>query len=155
MNAKAQRVEELRKQVDFSPAFDRRDPNPSKNYGIHGVDMRMYLIGDSGAVQFVLFTNWYLPHVQDELIARGRLTGPVPADLGYHSKRPMYEGHETSGDCNVIGCNCYYDGSGLNAERIMDVLLREGGDAVWRELKAYYEDVFKVGAVLAGGRDHG
>lgn len=145
----ADKIEMLRKRVDFTPAFDKRNPNPSKNYGIHCVDLRMYLIGDSGAVQFVLFTNWFLPHVQEELMSRGRLSGPQPADLGYHSKRPMYEGQER-GECHLLGCGCYYDGSGLNAERILEVLLREGGDAVWRELKTYYTDVFSVDAVIEG-----
>ena len=31
------------------PAWDRRDPNPSKNYGIHGAELRMVLKGELGA----------------------------------------------------------------------------------------------------------
>ena len=56
----------MEKIVKFYPAFDRRK-DPKGNYGIHGVDMRMILKGDKGAVQFVLYTNWHLPHVQEEL----------------------------------------------------------------------------------------
>ena len=52
--------------VEFNPAYDERN-NPKGNYGIHGVNLRMMLKGDSGVVQFVLYTNWHLPHVQDEL----------------------------------------------------------------------------------------
>lgn len=135
------------RRVDFHAAFDKRDPNPNKNYGIHGVDMRMYLIGEHGAVQFVLYTNWHLPHVRAELDARPSserwMDHPMPADLGYHSKVPMCDGDQPHPNCELLGgCDCYYDGSGLNAERIYDVLLREGSDGVWRELEAYYADVF-------------
>lgn len=139
-----QRVDVLRRDVQFLPAFDKRNPDPCKNYGIHGVELRMHLIGDAGAVQFVLYTNWQLPHVTKEFEGRGRssLDAPIPADLGYHSKTPMYEGHERQKGCHLLGCDCYYDGSGLNAERIYEVLLREGSDGVWRELESYYAEIF-------------
>ena len=42
----------LEKKINFTPAFDRRDPDPKKDYGIHGVDMRCYLTGPEGVVQF-------------------------------------------------------------------------------------------------------
>lgn len=97
------------KRIDFEPAFDRRHPDPSKNYGIHGVTLRMVLIGPKGAVNFVLYTNWHLPHVTDE--SKGRIDSPLngdyhwhcrplPADLGYHSPKPMYEEHEPVGSKN-------------------------------------------------------
>lgn len=136
----------LVREVRFRPAYDKRNPNPSKNYGIHGVDLRMHVKGKRGAVQFVLYTNWQLPHVEAEFDKRPQrerfLDRPMPADLGYHSPIPVYEGHEDYGrdDCELIGCRCYYDGSGLNAERIYEVLRREGDEGVWRELEAYYDE---------------
>lgn len=39
--------------VEFTPAFDKRSSDPSKDYGIHGVDMRMVLKGENAATQFV------------------------------------------------------------------------------------------------------
>lgn len=143
------------RRVDLHAAYDKRNPDPRKNYGIHGVDMRMYLIGQEGVVQFVLYTNWHLPHVEAEFDARPErdrwLDRPMPADLGYHSKTPMYEGHEPMEDCDLLGCRCYYDGSGLNAERIYGVLLKEGSDGVWRELESYYRDVFADAMLAARG----
>lgn len=127
----------------MSPAYDKRNPDPARNYGIHGVDLRMYVIGARGAVQFVLYTDWHLPHVDDELRAKGARLQATPADLGYHSPIPTYEGQESWGrdNCELLGgCRCYYDGSGLNAERIFDVLRAEGSDGVWRELEAYYDE---------------
>lgn len=137
-------MSELRREVSMSPAFDRRDSDPSKNYGIRCVDLRMYLIGDKGAVQFVCFTDWHLPEVAEELHAKfpSHRRGPMGADLGYHSKTPLYEDQSSRDDCNLLGCKCYYDGSGLAADRIMEVLLREGSDGVWRELETYYRETF-------------
>lgn len=145
--------DEFKQIVEFDPAFDRRSPNPRENYGIHGVELRMVLKSPDGAVQFVLYTNWMLPHVRKEMHER-MLRGPdliglqcaydpMPADLGYHSPKPMFEGHEPIGACPYIDGPCYYDGSGLNANRIFDVLVAEGSDRVWRELRKYYDETFR------------
>lgn len=141
----------MKRIVQISPAFDRRDPDPKKNYGIHGCDLRMVLKGRAGAVQFVLYTNWHLPHVQDEMDKKiyGEFPHlschPLPADLGYHSPKPMYEGQRDMGPCEYLsGRKCYYDGSSLSAERIYQVLLERGSEAVWAELEQYYRDTFLV-----------
>ena len=36
--------------IKFHQAYDKRHPNPSKNYGIHGVDLVFVLKGELGAV---------------------------------------------------------------------------------------------------------
>ncbi len=138
----------MERRITFEPAFDRRDPDPSKNYGIHGVTLRFLLIGDAGAVQFVLYTGWYLPHVQEEFEKRGDfprvLQSPMPADLGYHAKeRPNdWVNHM---DCDLVeGGKCYYDGSSLNAEPVYDTLVAEGSDGVWDKLEDYYRETFKT-----------
>lgn len=179
--------------VLFRPAYDKRSNDPKKDYGINGVEMLMVLKGPEGAVQFLLLTNWQLPHINKEFEDRPPLPDlpppvfdipgyrprfsmkhllcrPMPADLGYHSPKPMYEGQEPMGlkeikirknpkkkgmngyftstnpkptPCEWLdGKPCYYDGSGINAEPIFDVLLREGSDGVWRELEKYYHSVF-------------
>ena len=131
--------------VKFTPAYDRRDPDPHQSYGVHGVNLLMILKGSRGAVQFLLFTNWHLPHVVKEYGNTVPLfvAAPLPADLGYHSPKPMFEGHTPMGPCEVLdGEECYYDGSGLEALRVYDVLVAEGGEAVWRELEDYYWRVF-------------
>jgi hypothetical protein len=137
--------------VTFEPAYDKRDPNPSKNYGIHGVNLRFVLKSDKGAVQFVIYTNWMLPHVTQELLrkANSKLSIemnflPMPADRGYHSPIPRYEGQNiVSESCEYLnGKPCYYDGSGLAAEDIYKRLVAEGDSAVWEELEAYYEQTF-------------
>lgn len=138
----------MKRIVEFDPAYDERN-NPKGNYGIHGVSLRMILKGDKGAVQFVLYTDWHLPHVQDELIKKAAngntkmIFKPIPADLGYHSYKPMYENQYKTENCQYLdGHECYYGGSGLNAYRIYDILLKEGSEGVWRELEEYYNSIF-------------
>jgi hypothetical protein len=142
----------------FIPAFDKRNPDPNKNYGIHGVELVMVLKGELGAVQFVLYTNWNLPHVTEELIEKRlqkalppstlsiydfTLFTPQPADLGYHSLIPKYEEQVKRDNCPYLdGKPCYYNGSGLNAQRIYDILLYSGSDGVWKELEEFYEQTF-------------
>jgi hypothetical protein len=76
--------------MEITPAFDKRDPDPRKNYGIHGAEMRFTVKGPLGAVSFLLYTNWQLPHIEREFREKERagesvLRRPIPADLGYHS----------------------------------------------------------------------
>jgi hypothetical protein len=85
------------------PAFDKRHADPDKNYGIHGAEMLFVLKGELGAVQFVLYTNWMLPHIYEEWKKEYGdrwpcvFSKPIPADVGYHSPKPMYEGQEPIG----------------------------------------------------------
>jgi len=132
--------------VTMSPAFDKRDPDPKKNYGIHGVELRMVLRGPLGATQFLLYTNWQLPHVTQETYDahygdRRRIelfTKPMPADKGYHWSTPRYKDQQPM-DCDLLpGGKCYYDGSTMNAEPLYEVLLTQGSEGIWRELEAFY-----------------
>src|SRR5690606_10744290 len=141
----------MEKIIKFRPAFDKRNANPNKNYGIHGVEIAFVLKGELGAVQFVIFTNWHLPHVTEEFLAKPLdkmdircLFMPSAADVGYHSPKPMYEGQEPVGECECLdGKICYYDGSGLQAQDIFNnILLTEGSDGVWKELERRYKNIF-------------
>jgi len=131
--------------IKLYPAYDKKEVGA----GIHGVNLLFVLKGDEGAVQFLLFTNWHLPHVTEYLKERHPqhdwFWEPMPADLGYHSPKPMFEGHEAITDsCEWLdGKPCYYDGSSLAAEDVYRVLLKEGSEGVWRVLEKYYREVFQ------------
>lgn len=153
-------LENFERIVEILPAYDKT----KEGYGIHGAELRMVLKGQQGAVQFVLYTNWQLPHVEQNLIkkvlkdaiseeapsevikqVRTKLNVyflPMPADLGYHSKTPHYEGQYLTSDCQYIEGGCYYDGSGLNAEPVYQILLTEGSDGVWKYLEQYHKEIF-------------
>jgi hypothetical protein len=139
----------FRREIRVEPAFDKRDPDPRKNYGIHGVTLRFHLIGEEGATQFVVYTSMHLPHVAEELWEKHAGTGwnpfkPMAADIGYHSPRPMYEGHSPmDGPCELIGGRtCYYDGSGLAADKFFPEFLAGGDEAVWKMLEEVYRERF-------------
>lgn len=43
--------------------------------------------------------------------------------------------------CEWLPDGCFYDGSGLNGEPVMQRFIREGMDAVWDELETYYRQL--------------
>lgn len=133
--------EKFKREIVFKPAFDRRDPDDRKNYGIHGVTITFYLKGPAGVVQFVFYSGIHLPHVADELARKAaNYRGWMAADIGYHSPKPLYEGQpQMSGVCEMIeGGVCYYDGSSLNAEPIGNAFVSEGEEPVWNRMAEFY-----------------
>ena len=139
----------MKREIIFRPAFDKRSSDPKKNYGIHGVEMAWYLTGAAGVIQFVVYTAWHLPHVQAELDAKPiesrfphLLHKPMPADIGYHSYIPRYEGQTLmTEECPLLdGAPCYYDGSGLNAEKGFVILCEKGSEGVWLWMEEWYQD---------------
>ena len=141
-------MSKLKREIRFDPAYDRRHADPKKNYGIHSVTMSWFLSGPKGTIQFVVYTNWQLPHInkeQDATLEKGKyshlLCRPMPADLGYHSPVSMYEGEKPMDTkCEWIeGGVCYYDGSTLQAEDVFKLLVEEGHEAVWKRLEKEYE----------------
>ena len=134
----------MEKRIDFTPAYDKRNSDPNKNYGIHGMDMRFVLKGELGATQFVIFTNWYLEHVAKELEHKPTwMFRPMGADVGYHSPKPIHNGQTSMGSCEYLdGKDCYYGGSGLRAETLLIEFIKNGVDVVWKELEDTYVDRF-------------
>lgn len=140
--------------IKFECKFDsdRCKPGEGGSHGVHGLTIRFYLKGEEGAVQFVLYTGWMPQHHEKDRIGYRNLDldtkfPAMPADLGYHSKKPMYEGQEPLQDsCELTdGEPCYYDGSGLNANDAMYALVNGGEDALWEFLESYYQCVFADG----------
>jgi len=140
------------REFTVEPAYDRR----TEGYGQHCAEMRWVVKGQSGAIQFLLYTGWYpgmIPKTSwtdwsDWASLRvekksGCHDAPMPADLGYHSPTPRYEGQDRMSDeCHILGGPCYYDGSGLNAAKPFSILIHEGGEKLWEFLEAYYHETF-------------
>lgn len=131
--------------VNVTPAFDKRHPDPSKNYGIGACRIWFILKGPKGAVQFQIGTDWYLPEQQKELKNRPSIYDIQPQgwDVGYHSYKPMYEGQDPMGECDVLGCTCYYDGSSLRADDWVPEFLAGGTEWLWPKLEAEYNSLFE------------
>ena len=140
---------DMKRIIDFVPGYDKRDPDPKKNYGIGSMMIWFVLKGERGAVHFSITTGWYPENVQREFYARKKvldIVNPVGADVGYHSPEPMYEGQETVDDsCEYLdGKPCYYDGSGLAADDLAKRFLVDGDSTVWSELENVYIQRFGV-----------
>lgn len=137
--------ERFEREIKFRPAFDNRSDDPSKNYGVGALKMTWLLKGELGVIQFVVSTGWYLPEVEAEWdsseLARSR--EPDAWDIGYHSPTPHYE-DQPKMDCDLFPQGfCYYDGSSLSAEPILQALLCEGHEAVWSRMEDWYRRTFK------------
>ena len=141
----------MEKIIKFTNAFDKRNNDPKKDYGVHGVNIIFILKSNKGAVQFIIYTNWHLPNVQKEFDNKSPLSDmpylfhqPIAADIGYHSYVPIYDGQTQITDkCEWLNNKpCYYDGSSLQAEKYFNIL-REGGDKkLWEAMCKFYEDIF-------------
>ena len=112
-----------------------------KSHGRHGVDLLFLLSRNNRVIQFLVFTHWS-PDCMEKGLFRDAIN-PMPADLGYHSPTPLYEGQTSGDDCPWIKGDCYYDGSGLNAERPFGIFLTEGEEAMWEYLEGYWTDLFE------------
>ena len=136
---------DLQRRLEWVPGFDKRSDNPATNYGIHGAECKFLVQGPKGVVQFVIYTNWMPRSCRIAWNAHkpAHLLQPMAADLGYHSYNPIYPDQEPMTDeCQYLGGRCYYDGSSLNAEPLLDLLIEEGDGAVWARLEAKYHQTF-------------
>lgn len=158
--------------VEFYPAFDGRPPEKGglaewrtkgmkpydgtdhTNYGIGGVNIKFVLKGSKGAIQFLIGTDWFPPHVQEQMFNRESFRShyfsvqPDGWDVGYHSPVPMHDGQEVMAqDCEYLDHKpCYYDGSSLRADTwVKGILLKEGSGGVWKAMEKEYAVRFEGG----------
>ena len=138
--------EEFDTEIHVEPGHAiRKTKGDGQNYGVHSMGIRFLLHGPKATVQFLMWTGLTPEQVPaqygDEWVHRA----PMAADLGYHADAPTYEGQEEYGhfDCDFRPSGkCFYDGSGLNAERLLPIALMDGHGGVFRALQTYYDNVF-------------
>lgn len=131
-----------------SKGSERCEPGAGGFHGQHGMSIRFILHGHEGSVQWLIYTSWTPAGVDGEhREPKGShwLERPfMAADLGYHwDTNPYDDGdwlRQDSCDLRLQG-HCFYDGSGLNAERLVEPFLAGGEDAVWQHLFEFYEEV--------------
>ena len=154
----------LEREIRFEPGYDYTEEDakgpPGKARGVHGLQIRWLLKGEDGTVQFLLYTDWLPTDVEagpwgpifsrrkrEERAQRSpsMLAGmfPMCADLGYHWRWPTYEDQAFHGECDALkgGGDCYYDGSGMAAEKVGALMVVGGSDAVWTHLQDYYYEL--------------
>lgn len=152
--------------IIFLPAWDKSDPDPTKDYGVNCINIKFLVIGNRGVVEFDLSTNWYLPHIikrrlehlkQDVFIGKEDylLTSkmsPYPLDICYYSLERISEDdtYFESGLSYVFDHKpCYYgyryedEGKEVwTTDFVYNLLLERGDGAVWDYLENYYCDTF-------------
>lgn len=139
----------LERQITITPAYDRRHPDPARNYGIGSATMSFYVSSPLGVVQLVIGMGWYLEHAVEEFKHKGTELRPKAYDLGYHSPRPMYEGQKPRPACpHLNGQPCYYDGTTLGAVGPFKLLITQGLDALWEFLEAEHRRWFPTNDLM-------
>lgn len=150
----------LERNTVFYPAYDKRNTDPNKNYGICGASLLMTVKGERGAYQFKVSLPWYLPGslsrnsecyhrtMDDYGIPTAMPTvdlglDPLPLDVGYHAYEPQYEDQPCMGECELLGTDkCYYDGSSLHAYKVFGILVEKGSEGVFKYLEEIYCERF-------------
>jgi hypothetical protein len=129
--------------ISFSPGFLcekwLNDKNDKTSHGQGSVGLGFYVGNEKGFVQFTLLTGWYYGWQDDDIFKAPRV---MPSDLGYHSPVPRYDGQTSMGTCFLLGKECYYDGSSLNAEDPFNILIQKGEDALWLFLETFHNQIF-------------
>jgi len=132
-----QEVDGFTRIVVFEPGYNDPTTGPH-SYGRHGMQLRFLLVGPLGATTFLMFTPFVPGTIAHGSIENGHT---MAADLGHHWATPTYEGESTY-ECEYIpGGMCYYDGSGLRADRALTVFVEDGIDALWALLRSEYDAI--------------
>jgi len=132
----------MKREVKVIPAYDRRDPNPAKNYGIGSAILSFVLSGDHGAVQLTVMPGWMLPEVMEANQDVFPYKTPHKV-IGIHSPKPMFEYQRASLEyCEYVKGPCYTSDSYAAGELAYNILISEGHEGLWKFLEEYYVGVF-------------
>lgn len=126
------------KKIHMTAAYDRRDSNPHKNYGVHGLHIYFSLTHESGnGITFSVATNWQLPQVRT---LASTLSKPMAFGVDIHLKIPRYEGQSSTKNCTITGGECYCDGSALLGDEFLETLIAGGDEALWLRMEEQYKE---------------
>lgn len=148
--------------LESRPAYDRRDPNPARNYGIGSVTLHFTLVGPKGAVSWQLLTGWMPTSVLAERFGMVSSTGkayahlargsaadafghslPDAGEVAWHHPEPHRLGAEPQ-KCPYLPAGLCYNDVGYTAgEAILEGLLKGGVTAVWDLLAEHYRHTFE------------
>ena len=148
-------MSDLQRIFKVVPAFNKRHPDPSKNYRIGAVKLCFAVRGLKGAVDVTFGTDWYLPEDQIRLRENSNLllmfkrVLPEGWGVGCHSLVSMPRGMEWT-ECELVdGGKCYYDSSSCRADEWVKPFLVGGTDWLWPHLEAEYHHRFEGGPAIS------
>lgn len=130
--------------IHIEAGWDKRDPNPSKNYGVSGGRMTFFERRGSKIIQCNFLLDNY-PTEELRLTNRDRKydTYPICDGLGTHYKfkKDASEWAYKNEECLVTGGKCYFEaGSALYGEIVRERFLKEGSDGVWDEIDKEFRE---------------
>jgi len=138
-------MKDFYRRVEFTPAWDRRDPDPSKDYGVSGVSIHFSLVGENGAISWEIMTSWVLPSTEEMWKSKGLghfgLFKPTAGGVGFHYPPEREDlDYLEIGPCNLLGeCRC--DVGFLYGNTMMQRLIEGGEDTLWAEMIQAYESM--------------
>ena len=140
--------------IQTIPPFDKRNPNPCKNYGIGGLSIWFILKGKHGAISLHLGTKLYLAKQFREWHSKGDsypFTDPTDEcidcwSVDYHSYKKRYKEQEVC-NYNCAWLNdkpCYSDGGSLKGrdDKVVENYLEKGDAWIWEYLEKIYSEIF-------------
>jgi len=144
--------------IKTSAPYDKRNIEPSKNYGIGSLRIWFILKKGEKAVQVLLSTNCYListikeykrlhPDFLTGKYSEGDYEGWTCYDVGYHINTPYFKGQKST-DCDILKKGrCYYDGSSLRGkeDKVAENYINHGDDWVWSYLEKIWNQMFSKG----------
>lgn len=137
------------KKTIFSKSFDRRDPDPKKDYGIGGVDLWFVLKGKKGAISASFRTGWYLPSCFEnnyylDQHERERLRCFM-VDMHTPSCGEIDDDSDTNACTWLDNGKCYLSSTLRDDEKVLQkALLERGSIGLWNEMiKIYYREFNK------------
>lgn len=125
--------ENFRRELIVRAAYEKRHDDPTRDYGVGGIDHVHVLIGPNGAVGWQLLTTMFLPHV-NERFKDERWMRPTPGPLSFHAKDDRYGDVR---DCEFVGkCSSEirWDGEG-----VYEAYASGGYEAMFAKLREFYE----------------
>ena len=124
------------RRIRWIPAWDKRDPDPRKNYGVSGVNLFFEWIEPDWAISLVVKTPWVLAETEkwwDTLPPRPPKAVP---DAEVHRRNGTGEFVVKAGDCPIFP-NDPCEKVPLSAfagERLFRVFVESGEEPFWQEM---------------------
>lgn len=100
------------------------------------MDIRFYLKGEKGVIQFCITTGW-----NHQMTGFEEKVRSYAYDIGYHSPIPKYDDHKPMEKCKFYE-KCYYDGSSMYAHELFDKLIDYGDEYIWWKMEEFYNHHF-------------
>jgi hypothetical protein len=135
------------RKVTFDPAYDKRHPDPKKNYGVHGVHIRFTIKNteEGQGLSFSIGTNWHLSHVQEEINSQPLdsrfpflFHHPQAFGVDIHQKAPNHESQPSRENCDLVDGPCFCDGSSFLGEKFLQTLIEKGDEGLFTQMEEQY-----------------